>query len=269
MSRIVVVLPAWNEEKSLGALIENIYKTICRSEAIHVLFVVVNDGSRDRTGDVARDAKKRYPVELLEHEVNQGLGAALKTGLSYAANITDPGDIVVTTEADGTQPAEKLAELVDKIKGGADLAVATPLADETGFRGVPAYRRFLSRGANLLYQFLFPMDGLDDYTNLVRAFRADLLHKTVQRFGSDWISRAGFEAVPELILNMRTLAPRVEQVPLVIDFSQLNRGSSMRVLSTIRDSLTLCGKIGKSQWPRIGPVSSYSAHRRVAQNSAK
>lgn len=267
MSRIVVVLPAWNEEKSLGPLLERIYRAFCESDTTNVLFVVVNDGSTDNTGEVAREAKGRFPLELLEHQVNQGLGAALKTGLNHAAKITDSQDIVLTTEADGTQPAEKLVELVGKIIGGADLAVATPLADPTGFLGVPVYRRFLSRGANLLYQFLFPIDGLDDYTNLVRAFRAELLHGTIRRFGDRWISRTGFEAVPELILNMRMLGPKVQQVPLVIDFSQLNRQSSMRVLNTIRDSLTLCSKVGKTQWPRIGPLSTYRATKRVVHGS--
>ena len=84
---------------------------------------------------------------LIKHPVNKGLGAALHTGLMYAIKSSAPGDIILTTESDGTQEMHKLTELIKAIQQGADIAITTPLVGGS-FVGVPLYRRFLSRGGN-------------------------------------------------------------------------------------------------------------------------
>lgn len=97
---VSVLIPAYNEE---GALAETVAAlSALRSSFQDMEIVVINDGSRDRTGEIA----KTLPVTLLEHERNRGYGAALKTGLQRAKH-----DYIVIADADGTYPLEDLPKL--------------------------------------------------------------------------------------------------------------------------------------------------------------
>lgn len=239
---VLVVLPAYNEGSVIARLLDDIHLELLRAGFANHHLLVVDDGSHDDTAARVREAATRLPVELVRHDGNQGLGRALRTGLVAAAKRIGPDDIVITTEADGTQPTEVLPKLARAVLDGRDFVVATPLVDPEGFRGVPFYRRFLSRGANILYSSLFPIHTLHDYTNLVRAMRGEILLRAVERYGTEGlIARRGFESVPELILKLRPLLPKIEEIPLVIDHSVLARESSMPVARTIRASLILVG----------------------------
>lgn len=202
--------------------------------------VVVNDGSSDNTALEVKQMAKELPVTLLEHEKNQGLGRAIRTGLIYIINKASDEDIIVTSEADGTMKTVKLIKLVQAVQGSADLAVATPFIGE-GFINVPFYRRFLSRGANLLYEVLFPMKDLHDYTNLARAFKAPILKKALNTYGDQFLTLTGFEAVPDIILKLRPFKPKVVEIPSEIDFTNKKKKSTMPIVKTILMSLALCG----------------------------
>jgi dolichol-phosphate mannosyltransferase len=240
MPKITVVFPAYNEAGAIARVLDETHALFSKQGFGKLELVVVDDGSKDDTVGVVRRSAQKLPVTLIEHGKNRGLGGALSTGMLAAAGASAPDDIVLTTESDGTQPASKLVELAQAIRAGADFAVATPLTGE-GFEGVPFYRRVLSRGANLLYGLLFPVRGLHDYTNLVRGFRASLLQRGIAAYGPErFIDQRGFEAVPDILLKLRRFKPRVAEVGLKIDFTQMERDSSMDVLHTIRRSLLLC-----------------------------
>lgn len=91
-AQVWIVVPAYNEqprlEKSLSALVGGPWNV-----------VVVDDGSTDRTNEIAR----RYPVWVLKHPVNCGQGAALKTGFDFA--VENGADVIVTYDADGQHDA--------------------------------------------------------------------------------------------------------------------------------------------------------------------
>lgn len=240
MPKVTVVFPAYNEAGAIARVLREAHELLAKAKFEDHELIVVDDGSKDDTVEVVRGVAQELPVTLLEHGTNRGLGGALSTGMCAAARSSRPDDIVLTTESDGTQPTTKLVELAQAIAGGADFAVATPLTGE-GFAGVPLYRRILSRGANLLYSLLFPVRGLHDYTNLVRGFRASLLQRAIAAWGEErFIDKRGFEAVPDILLKVRRFKPKVAEVGLKIDFTQMERDSSMDVLRTIRRSLMLC-----------------------------
>lgn len=240
MTKYYVLFPAYNEHKAIERVLRETDKLFRENGLIPLELVVVDDGSHDQTAQIVKQLQSSLPITLLQHEHNKGLGAALNTGLLYIIKKAKSDDVIVTTESDGCQDTSKLILLAKAVLDGADFAVATPLVGE-GFRGVPFYRRFLSRGANMLYSLLFPIKGLDDYTNLNRAFRANVLIKSLQRYGEEhFIDRVGFEAVPDIILKLRDQKPVVKEVPIIIDFSNAERHSSMDVLKTIMNSLILC-----------------------------
>jgi len=240
MTKYYVFFPAYNEHKAIERVLRETDKLFNENGLSPLELVVVDDGSLDNTVEIVKNLQSSLPITLLQHKHNKGLGAALNTGLIHIIKKANNEDVIVTTESDGCQDTSKLILLTKAVLDGADLAVATPLIGE-GFKGVPLYRRFLSRGANILYGILFPIKGLDDYTNLNRAFLAKVLKKGLQNYGEDkFIDRVGFEAVPDIILKIRDQKPFVKEVPIVIDFSNAERHSSMDVLKTILNSLILC-----------------------------
>ncbi|HEX5175494.1 MAG TPA: glycosyltransferase family 2 protein, partial [Chthoniobacteraceae bacterium] len=97
---ISVLIPAYNEEGALADTVRVIQGL--RDHFAEMEIVVINDGSSDKTSDIART----LPVTLLEHERNRGYGAALKSGLQHARH-----DYIVIADADGTYPLEDLPKL--------------------------------------------------------------------------------------------------------------------------------------------------------------
>jgi glycosyltransferase involved in cell wall biosynthesis len=99
-----VILPAYNEEESLGALLDQIDQVL-QGQGIKREVIVVDDGSSDNTPDIAR---KKGAI-VVQHEVNQGYGAALKTGVRQSRY----GDLLII-DADGTYPPEAIPALLER-----------------------------------------------------------------------------------------------------------------------------------------------------------
>ena len=79
-SKVLVVLPAYNEEANIGALLDRIDEAMVES-GLDYHVIVVDDGSQDRTFEVLSEYSKRLPLTLSSHQVNQGLGQS--PGHSY------------------------------------------------------------------------------------------------------------------------------------------------------------------------------------------
>jgi glycosyltransferase involved in cell wall biosynthesis len=109
--RTLVVIPALNAERSIGAVVRD-----CK--AINEDVLVIDDGSSDRTAEVARDAG----AEVISYPVNRGKGAALKSGFAYA--LEHGFDVVVTLDADGQHLAREIPKfLAAHAETGADLII--------------------------------------------------------------------------------------------------------------------------------------------------
>ncbi len=97
---ISIVIPAFNEEKNIGNVIDNLkeygYKNI----------IVIDDGSKDKTFEVASSRE----VEVLRHFINRGQGAALQTGMSYA--LLNGADIIVHFDSDGQHRTEEIQRMI-------------------------------------------------------------------------------------------------------------------------------------------------------------
>jgi hypothetical protein len=112
--KVAVVVPAYNEEENLGTVLGRIPSEVC---GVATAVLVVDDGSRDATGDVAR----AHGAAVARHVINRGGGAALRTGYRLTA---DSGSVVVVTlDADGQHLPEEMSRLVQPVLDGeVDLA---------------------------------------------------------------------------------------------------------------------------------------------------
>src|SRR5262245_42913592 len=116
---VSIVVAMYNEEESLPQLFEKLGTLqSVKPRDWRLDFVLVNDGSSDRTVEVANRLKPvEWDAQILSHGVNRGFGAAIRTGFAAAR-----GSIVVCYDADCTYPVEDIIRLVGEVLAGADVA---------------------------------------------------------------------------------------------------------------------------------------------------
>jgi glycosyltransferase involved in cell wall biosynthesis len=159
---VSVVVPAYNEEASVGAQVSAIRDQLSACGVSHEI-IVIDDGSQDRTAEKAVQAQAR----VLRHPVNRGYGAAIKTGILAAKY-----DTIVITDADGTYPADEIPNVVGKLEN-ADMVVGARTGNEVH---IPMIRRpakkFLGWLAAWIAGHVIP-----DLNSGLRAFRRECVRQ--------------------------------------------------------------------------------------------
>ena len=168
--RVAVVIPAYNEEDNIGQVIPRIPATVC---GLETAILVVDDGSRDRTGEIARG----LGAAVARHPTNLGGGAALRTG--YRLMVDSGARIVVTLDADGQHRPEEMERLVGPVADGTvDVAHGSRVlgqAEPNHFAremGIIFFNRLVS---------LITRTRVSDCSNGYRAVRATVLPQLVLR----------------------------------------------------------------------------------------
>lgn len=242
--KIIVMLPAYNEEKDLPVLLNRIKLALDSWANYRIL--VVDDGSHDQTAQIVRDAGQRMPVELIQHPQNMGLGAAMRTGLKAAAHNSD---IVITLDADNSQDPELIKTMVQRLNEGFDVVIASRFQPGAQEIGVPPFRVMLSHVASAGIRTIVGYAGVRDYTCGFRAYRAETLRHLIDLFGDDFIRENGFSCMFELLLNLRAIRARVSEVPLVLRYDLKEGASKMRILRTMwRYVITLTRGLMPLSW---------------------
>jgi hypothetical protein len=119
----LVFLPAWNEEQNLPAVLDELAQQLPGAELL-----VVDDGSTDRTAEVA----KEHGAEVVSFGVNRGLPAGIAAGYEYA--LEHGYDLCGRVDADGQHPVAELKRLLDRVRAGeCDVAVGSRFASGDGF----------------------------------------------------------------------------------------------------------------------------------------
>src|SRR5260370_1091823 len=180
-SKVLVVLPAYNEEANIGALLDRIDEAMVES-GLDYQVIVVDDGSQDRTFEVLSEYSKRLPLTVSSHQVNQGLGVTIRDGLLLAAQVAGKNDIVITMDADETQTPWLIPRMVRMIREGHDVVIASRYQPGARVYGVPLARRLASYGASWLFRILFPTSGVKDFTCGFRAYLGSVLTSAASRY---------------------------------------------------------------------------------------
>lgn len=233
--RCYIVLPCFNEEKNIKQLIHSIDGVL--KQQIPYEIIAVNDGSYDRTGEVLKDLSAEYPIRVLAHDTNLGLGAALRTGLIAAANIASDDDFVVTMDSDNTHNPKHVLDMVNSAVD-ADIVIGSRYIAGGKQLNVPLHRVFLSRGINFLVKALFRLP-VKDATSGFRCFKAFLLKILCSTFKDDIVESRGFVASLELLLKAVSFGGAVKEVPILLDYGKKGGVSKMRLFSTIFGYLSL------------------------------
>ncbi len=229
---IYVLLPAYNEEIALSLLLESFSK-LFEEHKLSYKIVLVDDGSTDSTAGVAEQYAMMMPLKLLKHGVNKGLGAAMRTGLSYVAQISEPSDLVLTMDADNTHNPEILLQMLKKVEEGADVVIASRYATGGEEVGLSFHRKLLSRGASFLLDRCFRVEGAKDYTCGYRMYRTSVIKNAFRRYGENFIVENSFVCMAEILIKVAYLPARVTEVPLVLRYDLKESASKMKKVKTI------------------------------------
>lgn len=237
-ARVWIVLPAYNEAAGLPPLLEAM-AGLQWDMPWHG--IVVDDGSTDGTGAIARAYTGRLPLTVLAHPANRGLAAAMRTGLEHACGRAAADAVIVTMDADNTHSPAQIPAMVDAVRSGADVVIASRYVPGARQAGVPPHRAALSAGIGWLLRVRFGLPGVRDYSCGFRAYRAGLLQQVLAAHGARLIESQGFVVMTELLVKLAPFRPRIVEVPLDLRYDRKVGGSKMPAARTIAGYLRLIG----------------------------
>lgn len=234
---ISLVIPAYNEATILEENLDRIYQYILqRGENLDWEMIIVNDGSRDRTRQIATDfARQKNNIIIVNHPKNQGLGQALKSGFTHAS-----GDYIITLDVDLSYAPYHIEILLKKIfETRAKVVVASPYMKGGKVSNVPLFRKILSIWANRFLS-LTAKKTLSTFTGMVRAYDARFLR------GLN-LKSMGMDINPEIIHKAQLLGARIDEVPAHLHWSD-ERLENLQKRSQPRQSRQSSMKIFRHTW---------------------
>jgi dolichol-phosphate mannosyltransferase len=237
-TRVIVVLPAYNEELNIGSLLCKIDEAMVE-ERMPYDVLVVDDGSKDQTVGVLESYRNQLPLSIHRHEVNQGLGATIRDGLREGAKMASDGDIVIAMDADETHSPGLMMRMVRMIREGHDVVIASRYQPGARVYGLTMFRRIMSSGASILCRTIFPTPGVKDYTCGFRAYRASVLKRAFETYGDKFVDAEGFQCMLDILLKLRAMNVVFGEVPMILRYDLKQGQSKMKVARTVRQSLTL------------------------------
>ncbi|PIR47676.1 hypothetical protein COV06_02215 [Candidatus Uhrbacteria bacterium CG10_big_fil_rev_8_21_14_0_10_50_16] len=204
----IAVIPAFNEATQIAEVIQN-------TSAFVDCVVVVDDGSRDNTAQVARDAG----AIVVQHPINRGLGATLGTGIKAARALG--GEVIITLDADGQHLPSEIPLFIEAIKNGYDAVLGSRMLELKG--NMPFKRRVYQRIGNLLTYTLFGLFVSDSQSGF-RAFSgaaADVLEIRTDRM----------EVSSEIVSEIRRKQFSWTEVPITAIYTDysMSKGQSFGV----------------------------------------
>lgn len=199
-----IIIPAYNESARLGSSLEKVVAYVS-ARGWQTEILVVNDGSRDNTAEIARNYERKYPsVRLVENPGNRGKGFSVRNGMLHAT-----GDVMLFTDADLSSPIEEAEKLFQAIELGADVAIGSRwLRAELQTERQPLHRQLLGRIFNLALRILLGMSFKDTQCGFKAFTRraVDVIYPRQQ------IDRWGFD--PEILFLAHKFNLRTVEVPV-------------------------------------------------------
>lgn len=238
-ARVTIVLPAFNEGPSLGGVLDSLGELRDSLHGWVLTAVVVDDGSVDDTSRIAARGTYRISVNVLENGRNIGLGGTFRRGLLMALEHAQDGDVVVVMDADGTHPVKLLPAMVEMVRKGHDVVIASRFAVGGCEIGVPAHRRLLSRGMSRVFRAALALPGVTDYSSGYRAYSASMLMRARVRLGEDLFTQRGFECMVDVLIKLHEQGAVCGEVPMTLRYDHKQSKSQMPIVRTLRDTLVL------------------------------
>ncbi len=198
------MIPAYNESARLGVTLQKVLAYV-HAQGWDAEVIVVNDGSRDNTADIARSFAAKDPaLRLVENPGNHGKGYSVRNGMLNAL-----GRIVLFSDADLSSPIEEAPKLFQALEQGADIAIGSRwLRSETQTQRQPVHRQLFGRIFNLILRLTLGLKFKDTQCGF-KAFKQPAVQAI---FPLQKIERWGFD--PEILFLARKFKFKVKEVPV-------------------------------------------------------
>lgn len=200
-----IIIPAYNEAERIKSTLDKI-SDFLRVQRYRYEIIVVDDGSSDDTREIVAEAAARIPMlKILKLPLNQGKGAAVKTGMLAAE-----GEVRLFMDADNSTSIEQVEKLLPYLRNGYDIAVGSRRIAGAEIRvSQPFVREVLGACFRAIVHFLIPLDIIDTQNGfkLFTSAAAEMLFKNLHTNG--W----GFDV--EILFFAHKMRLTVAEVPIV------------------------------------------------------
>ena len=217
---VSVIIPVYNEERTIEEIISRVYNVSINKEII-----VVNDGSRDRTSTIISNIKDKYNLKIINLEKNFGKGYAIRKGIEASS-----GEIILTQDADlETDPAEYQKLLAPIIEGRAKVVFGSRFLGTINNMNKFNYigNKFLTFIANVLYRI-----KITDEATAYKIFLKEVLDGIKLKSNH-------FELCPELVAKIAKRKYEIFEVPISFNGRSKNEGKKLRLRDGIAAIWTL------------------------------
>ena len=238
MKTCVVIIPALNEEKTIGTVIDAVPKTLFSGEvALKVL--VVNDGSTDRTEAIA----KVHGADVIHHDSPQGVGASFSDAIQEA--LKRRADYAVNIDADGQMDPKDIEKLLSPIYAGEqDMVTASRFMDKDKEPQMPSIKRWGNDRVAEIVSFIVGKKFYDVSCGF-RAYNREALLR-LNLFGK-------FTYTQETFINLATSGHiRIMEVP--VEIRGVREFGTSRVASSIMKYAIRSGSIMLSAFKDYHPI---------------
>jgi dolichol-phosphate mannosyltransferase len=167
--KLSVVIPARNEAGNIGGTLDKLC-AVLEAESIDYELIVVDDGSRDQTGEeVIKRAAARPQIRLFRNPGLNGFGRAIRYGLEQMT-----GNAVIIMMADNSDDADDVVRYYYVLRDDADCAFGSRFISGSHVYDYPYFKLFINRLANTFVKLLFGIP-YNDVTNAFKGYRADVI----------------------------------------------------------------------------------------------
>jgi glycosyltransferase involved in cell wall biosynthesis len=210
--RILVIIPAYNEESSVGRVVEKVHAHLPQGEVL-----VVNDGSTDLTSEKARASG----ATVLDLPFNLGIGGAMQAGYQYASQ--RGYDIAVQVDADGQHDPKEIAKLLKALEEKKiDVAIGSRFIGDSEYTS-----SFMRRIGITIFSGVISMTVGQKITDPTSGFRATN-RKAIQLFASDYPQDY---PEPEAVILLHQCRLKIEEVPVVMSERYSGESSITKIRS--------------------------------------
>ncbi|MGE0448951.1 MAG: dolichyl-phosphate beta-glucosyltransferase [Vicinamibacterales bacterium] len=214
--RLSVIIPAYNEERRLGATLETV-QTFLREQTWTWEVRVVDDGSADDTRGIGRRFAAREPRIVLQEEPHRGKGGAVKAGLTSAR-----GEYRFICDADLSMPIAEVTRFLPPAVSDFDVAIGSREGRQARRVGEPVYRHLMGRLFNLGVQQLV-LPGIEDSQCGFKMFTAGAVDAIFPHVSVD-----GWAFDVEVLAIARSRGLRIAEVPIEWHYRAESRLSMLR-----------------------------------------
>ncbi|MFH1052997.1 MAG: glycosyltransferase family 2 protein [Candidatus Woesearchaeota archaeon] len=167
VTKVIISIPAYNEEKTIGPVIDNIKKVMDNTDYQYKI-LVVDDGSKDNTKFIA----EQKGADVVSHQRNYGLAEAFRTEMKECQKMNF--DVIIHTDADGQYHAEDIPRLIKEVENGYDLILGSRFRGK--IEGMPLVKMIGNKAFSKVISSITKLKITDGQTGF-RAFTRDIVEK--------------------------------------------------------------------------------------------